>query len=174
MSSTLKMSDFTFPLLLLFVACGMLLTIGLLWAERCFGVTSAPLTAERRLQYVLNTPRIVRVHWFGPEMPEIRRQSLDNIREVVGKDCIVELITEKDIEKYHALVPLHECFQYLSGIHKSDYLRGYIGHHWGGGYTDIKPYDTTWEGRFDIFEDPDVWITGAPEINRDAVGAEDP
>jgi hypothetical protein len=34
--------------------------------------------------------------------------------------------------------PLHEGFEYLSGVHKSDYLRSYLMNFYGGGYSDIK------------------------------------
>lgn len=34
--------------------------------------------------------------------------------------------------------PLHPSYSFLSGVHRSDYLRCYLMHHYGGGYSDIK------------------------------------
>ena len=40
--------------------------------------------------------------------------------------------------------PLHPAFQYLSAIHRADYLRMYFMHHYGGGYSDIKNINHSW------------------------------
>lgn len=121
------------------------------------------------MQPVSSVPKVVRLYWFGAEMNETRRRSVESIRRAIGSDCVLEIIGERELEKYHAVVPVHGCFQYLSGIHKSDYLRGHIGHHWGGGYTDIKPYNYSWDGCFDVFEDSEVWVAGAPEFSPSGV-----
>ena len=34
--------------------------------------------------------------------------------------------------------PLHPAYNYLSSVHKADYLRCYLMHHHGGAYSDIK------------------------------------
>ena len=61
--------------------------------------------------------------------------------------------------------PLHPAFECLSATHKSDYLRCYLMHHHGGGYTDIKRTAQPW-GRF--FErlkaSPDHWALGYQEL----------
>jgi hypothetical protein len=44
--------------------------------------------------------------------------------------------------------PFHPAFKYLSSIHKSDYMRCYVMHHYGGGYTDIKPSNGSWKDSF--------------------------
>tara|TARA_B100000035_G_scaffold242012_1_gene210512 strand:+ start:2289 stop:3194 length:906 start_codon:yes stop_codon:yes gene_type:complete len=62
-------------------------------------------------------------------------------------------------EKY----PIHKAFKYLSVIHKSDYLRCYLMHHWGGGYSDIKPHKNIdkWYPLFDkIKYDDNIWAIG--------------
>lgn len=38
--------------------------------------------------------------------------------------------------------PIHKAFEFLSLIHKSDYLRCYLLYHYGGGYTDVKHLHT--------------------------------
>lgn len=60
--------------------------------------------------------------------------------------------------------PLHEGFDYLSDVHKADYLRTYFMHHYGGGYSDIKPCSWDWNPYFDQLDsDPDAFGIGAPE-----------
>lgn len=59
--------------------------------------------------------------------------------------------------------PLHEGFQYLSDVHKADYLRTYFMHHYGGGYTDIKPCSYSWIPYFNQLEESDAFGIGAEE-----------
>lgn len=59
--------------------------------------------------------------------------------------------------------PLHQGFNYLSDVHKADYLRTYFMHHYGGGYTDIKPCSWDWNTYFDQLENSDAFGIGAPE-----------
>lgn len=61
--------------------------------------------------------------------------------------------------------PLHKSYNYLSKIHKSDYLRCYLMHHWGGGYSDIKKHynNVSWDKHFDkIKRNNNMWMIGAP------------
>lgn len=75
-----------------------------------------------------------------------------------------KLITEANLYEYvlpdH---PLHEGYMYLTGIHRSDYLRWYLMHHYGGGYADIKNPTGSWVEAFKEMEDPDVWVNGYAE-----------
>ena len=45
--------------------------------------------------------------------------------------------------------PIHPGYHYLSSTQKSDYVRGYMMHHYGGGYTDIKYTTKRWDTAFD-------------------------
>lgn len=58
---------------------------------------------------------------------------------------------------------LHPGYEYLSDVHKADYLRTYFMHHHGGGYTDIKPCSWDWNPYFDQLECSDAFGIGAPE-----------
>lgn len=40
--------------------------------------------------------------------------------------------------------PFHPAFDLLSATHRADYLRCYLMHHFGGGYTDLKASSTSW------------------------------
>lgn len=57
--------------------------------------------------------------------------------------------------------PLHPSYKHLSRVHKSDYLRCYFMHHYGGGYSDIKKQNHSWKEYFDIINsNPDIWEVG--------------
>ena len=60
------------------------------------------------------------------------------------------MINSKNINKFilkdH---PLHKSYKYLSAIHKADYLRCYLMHHYGGGYSDLKKCTGDWSKHFD-------------------------
>lgn len=55
------------------------------------------------------------------------------------------LVTAKELDSWilpsH---PLHEAYGLLSPVHRSDYLRAYFMHHYGGGYSDIKEHARSW------------------------------
>ena len=59
--------------------------------------------------------------------------------------------------------PLHEGYEYLSDVHKADYLRTYFMHHYGGGYSDIKPCSWDWNPYFDALYNSEAYGIGAPE-----------
>ena len=68
------------------------------------------------------------------------------IRAVTGVDLV--LVTPDNLGEW--LVddsPLHPAYEDLSLIHRSDYLRGYLMHHHGGGYIDIKQPLGSWVAR---------------------------
>ena len=54
----------------------------------------------------------------------------------------------------------HEAYQYLSATHKSDYLRSYLMHFYGGGYCDIKKAEWNWDNYFDELEQSDNLAMG--------------
>lgn len=63
--------------------------------------------------------------------------------------------------------PLHGSYDALSAVHQSDYLRAYLMHVHGGGYTDIKEATQPWSPAFGAFDDPGAWIVGYPEATSD-------
>ena len=90
-----------------------------------------------------------------------RQAAIDLLRTVPGVP--LELVTESNLSNYilpdH---PLHEGYPYLTGIHRSDYLRWYLMHHYGGGYADIKNPTGSWVEAFKEMDDPEVWMNGYP------------
>ena len=92
--------------------------------------------------------RIVFCLWTGSElMSQNRLQALWSIFKNTGRP--VALVTQNTLGEWvlpHA--PLHPAYKYLSSTHKSDYLRCYLMHHYGGGYSDIKYTEAHWESYF--------------------------
>ncbi|MRX06861.1 hypothetical protein GJ697_03325 [Pseudoduganella sp. FT25W] len=67
--------------------------------------------------------------------------------------------------------PFHPAFQYLSDTHKADYLRVYMMHHFGGGYTDIKFTTKNWTPFFEALQNSDKWCLGYTEVGPHGVAA---
>jgi hypothetical protein len=96
-------------------------------------------------------------------MSRTRDDALYTIRQNTG--IRVEFITDEGLEDYildeH---PLHPAYKYLNNTHKCDYLRAYLMHHYGGGYTDIKYSFYPWNDVFDELErDTNKWVAGYRE-----------
>lgn len=88
----------------------------------------------------MNVDRKIYSFWTnGPAstMTPNRIAGLAAMREFIGVP--VELLDHDGImSRILPGHPLHEGYQYLSCVHKSDYLRSYFMHFYGGGYGDIK------------------------------------
>jgi glycosyltransferase involved in cell wall biosynthesis len=107
--------------------------------------------------------------WLGPYvMSPSRSAAVQSIFRDAGRP--VCFITDSTLLAWeHPDYPFHPAFQYLSEVHRVDYLRCYLMHHYGGGYTDIKPVLQSWTGLFDAFHDPECLALGYPEISPGAV-----
>lgn len=105
--------------------------------------------------------KVVYCFWVGDkEITKNRKENLDTIRKNIGVDVI--LVKEKDLYKYTKITkhPLHKSYKYLSATQKSDYLRCYFLHHFGGGYTDIKRQTQNWSPFFDKLYNSDMYALG--------------
>ena len=102
--------------------------------------------------------------WTGEElMSDNRLQSVWTIFRNTG--CPVALVDRNNLcDWVKPGFPLHPAFPYLSSTHKADYLRCYLMHHYGGGYTDIKPTTTRWGAFFDELENSDKLALGYKEL----------
>eukprot|EP00038_Savillea_parva_P003278 m.123475 g.123475 ORF g.123475 m.123475 type:complete len:555 (-) comp11129_c0_seq4:929-2593(-) len=102
--------------------------------------------------------------WFGKPMSGARRRSFEKIKAAIGVP--IRLVTEdnlRSISKSYA--PIHPAIfsGTMSAVQRGDYIRAYLMHHYGGGYTDIKPTTKSWRASFDLFTDPSTWVVGNPE-----------
>jgi hypothetical protein len=108
-------------------------------------------------------PRIY-AFWAGENsIPQSRLKSLRALREV--SECEIELVTVGNLDEYilpeH---PLHAAYEYLSAVHKADYLRTYFMHFYGGGYSDVKATTGSWLAAFAELEGSDAWVNGYREV----------
>jgi len=96
------------------------------------------------------------------ELNPRRKECLESI--IKYSEAEVELVTLHNLHKYilkdH---PLHEGFKYLSSVHKSDYLRSYFMHFYGGGYSDLKETRNSWKQAFELLNSNDnLYAIGYP------------
>lgn len=115
--------------------------------------------------------RVIYCFWTGNnEMSENRKRGYNSLVENSGVD--VRLITPHNLHQYILPAhPLHPAYENLSLVHKSDYLRCYFMHFYGGGYQDIKFNDKSWVKSFDkIMLDPSKWILGYTELHGWSMG----
>ena len=109
-------------------------------------------------------PQHVFCIWTDLSIPisENRRKCLETIKNT-GLNVI--FVTPENLNKYIIPeYPLHKGYQYLSAVHKSDYLRTYLMHFHGGGYTDIKNTQYSWLKVWKkINSDKNIYITGYAE-----------
>jgi len=61
--------------------------------------------------------------------------------------------------------PLHPAYEYLSAVHKADYLRCYFMHYHGGAYSDIKVLNKSWVSAFKTFKDSNYLVSGYRELS---------
>ena len=103
--------------------------------------------------------------WVGHnnlDMNENRRNGLASL--FLNSKAEVILIENNNLSSFILPeAPLHEGFEYLSDVHKADYMRTYMMHFYGGGYTDIKPCSYSWLPYFDQLEKSNAFGIGSEE-----------
>lgn len=106
--------------------------------------------------------------WTGEnEIPPIRQASIDSM---TNSGLKVVLVTPDSLHDYISKKDLHQSYWNLSVNHRSDYLRAYFMHHFGGGYCDIKRVDASWIETFEEIEARDTLFGGGyREIHRHGV-----
>jgi hypothetical protein len=127
------------------------------------------------IEIINGVPKVVYICWFGhtkgftPEFTVRRFNAIVNLIESIKVPVILltwDNYKSFDIPSY----PMDPGFEYLSGNHKSDYLRAYMLYHYGGGYHDIKYRELSWENEWDKFLDPNIWMIGRRELKSDNIG----
>lgn len=112
-----------------------------------------------------NAPKVIYCFWTGDNpITENRKKGLEALEKNAGVP--VKLITPKNLHEYiKPDYPLHKGYELLSLVHRSDYLRCYFMHHYGGGYADIKPFEHSWEPAFDkLNHSKTKYMLGYPEL----------
>jgi hypothetical protein len=118
-----------------------------------------------------DTDKYIKTHtifcfWHSDDlntMTHLRKVALECLQSV--SKCNVELITPSRLNDFIVDgYPLHPAFEYLSDVHKSDYLRMYFMHFHGGAYCDIKQIDHSWINYWNMLEnDTNTWVIGYSE-----------
>lgn len=108
-------------------------------------------------------PAVLWACWLGGTAPnENRRRALAGLRAQAGLE--VRVVTDP-AEVRLAEHPFHPAFEYLTALHRSDYLRAYLMHHHGGVYADVKPFRQPLRPVLDLLNaDPDHWVVGYREV----------
>lgn len=126
-------------------------------------------TKEELIQVSADKPFafVIWCFWYEGKMNENRTRSFEMMKSNLGVPLC--LITKENIHEFILPeYPLHHTFQWLSDVHKSDYLRIYFLHHYGGGWHDIKPTLVNFKQVWDVFSDQEVYFVGRPEIEGGA------
>lgn len=113
-------------------------------------------------------PRQAYCFWTGDNpMSANRMSNMHRIHATLGVPVV--LVTPASLSDWIvAEHPLHPAYEYLSLVHRSDYLRVYFLHFYGGAYLDIKRPVGSWAQAFDESErDPDGWYR-APRVRTSA------
>lgn len=130
------------------------------------------LTEDNNFEGNINNKvkEVIYCFWTGiNEMSENRKESLNDLYKFSGVEVL--LITPNNLKDYILDdFPLHKAYPYLSNVHKSDYLRCYFMHHYGGGYTDIKRNKNNWKSAFDKLNSSNNFALGYREISYVGVG----
>ena len=102
--------------------------------------------------------------WTGDnEMSENRKNNVENMKKLTEMEVI--LITKDNLNDW-LIEPLHDGYQYLSSVHKADYLRTYFMHFYGCCYCDIKNPRSSYLKSFDeINSNENIYINGYKEIS---------
>lgn len=107
--------------------------------------------------------------WTGDnEMPKIREKALESILLNTNADVI--LVTKDNLNEFVSdSVPLHPAYPYLSFVHRSDYLRCYLMHLYGGGYCDLKFIENSWIDSFNKLKESTKYALGYKEVGAHGV-----
>ncbi len=81
--------------------------------------------------------KVIYCFWIGDnEMSENLKNAIKSLQDTSGVP--VKIVTQHNLADYIVPgYPLHEAYDHLSFVHKSDYLRCYFMLHYGGGYSDV-------------------------------------
>lgn len=74
--------------------------------------------------------------WLGGAPTPARKASLQALEAQPGVEVTIVRTPRSVMLPGH---PFHPAFEHLTSVHKSDYLRAYLMHHYGGAYIDVKP-----------------------------------
>ncbi len=116
------------------------------------------------ISYLLKDPikhKVLFILWTDKnKMSKNRKKAINLI--INTSNCNVIIVTPQNLHLFiKKNYPLHKSYQFLSAVHRSDYLRCYLMHHYGGGYSDIKYVKGDWSKNYSkLINNSDIWIIG--------------
>lgn len=114
------------------------------------------------LTSIHEVPFVIWCYWEGAAMDNNRLESFNLLKAHI--EVPICLLTPQNIHHFElAEHPFHAALSYLSIVHRSDYIRAYMMHHYGGGWHDIKATRMSFAECWNAFEDPTVYLIGRPE-----------
>jgi len=107
--------------------------------------------------------KVIWIYWAGQSMSPARAKAYDFLIKK-NSNCQVKLVSEVDFKKYEVKTnPIPKEFYLLSFTHQSDYVRSYLMHHYGGAYSDIKPYGFNFSSILSqLYKDSNCWGISYP------------
>jgi hypothetical protein len=125
------------------------------------------------IENVNGVPKVVFIFWFSnsENTPEFSIRRFNALKSLIDNLKVPVIIITNDNYKEWEVInyPIHDGFKYLSGVHKSDYMRVYLLYHYGGGYHDIKWREKSWEYEWEKFHDQNIWLIGRREFSPDVI-----
>lgn len=112
--------------------------------------------------------------WTGNNpLTENRKRSIDEM-ENISKMPVIFVTPDNLNEWILKDHPIHPAYEYLSYVHRADYLRCYFMHHYGGGYTDVKKQTGSWVEAFDMLDENKLcYGNGYTEVPGGVAGVAD-
>lgn len=113
-------------------------------------------------------PNSIFLIWLGGQPLTVNRQRSLEVVSRLNPNLHVILIDDQNLTEYirddH---PLHSAFENLALTHKSDYLRAYLMHYYGGGYLDVKTISKSWEPAMQrLAQNDEAWVLGYRELSH--------
>lgn len=125
------------------------------------------INCPEQLSYKNGVPFVIWCYWEGGEMNKNRSLSFSYLQKNIGVP--VCLITPQNISKFLLPeYPLPESLTYASIVHRSDFIRAYLMHFYGGGWHDIKATLVSFADCWELFKDENIYLIGRPESFKGA------
>tara|TARA_Y100000590_G_scaffold387583_1_gene461276 strand:- start:5244 stop:6044 length:801 start_codon:yes stop_codon:yes gene_type:complete len=119
---------------------------------------------KESIVYLNNAKPNLYCFWTGTNPLTKNRKT--NLKTLKNTGFNVILVTPNNLDNYILIdYPLHKGYQFLSEVHKADYLRCYFMNFYGGGYSDIKRIDESWLDQYNELNNSDYWGCGYAEKN---------
>lgn len=132
-------------------------------------VPDAEQTEQPRIYRSVRNLPIMWLFWHDLKHMSATRQ--EGLHKLMNTISLPTQIVTLDTLSLFVKDKIPKAFQYLSGVHQSDYMRFYLIHHYGGLYHDIKPRTekVNIQHYIELLNNTNIWIIGVQEIHADDI-----